>query len=140
MRLKTLTYVSRASLDLTERDLQDILEAARRRNALEGITGLLIFNGVRFLQVIEGAETAIDGLVTDLRRDWRHTSFEVQDERYVLARSFPDWSMHLVQVSTTFQEAKLAVTSALPAEVSPEIRQLVLANTQAIGAPVSLPD
>ena len=139
MQLKTLTYVSRASLDLTEGDLVAILEAARRRNALEGITGLLIFNGVRFLQIIEGAEGAIDGLVADLRRDRRHTSFEVQDERIVDARSFPDWSMQLVQVSTTFQEARLAVNGALPEDVSPEIRDLVLANTQAIGAPVSLP-
>ncbi len=139
MQLKTLTYVSRASLDLTERDLVDILEAARRRNSLEGITGLLIFNGVRFLQIIEGAEGAIDGLVADLRRDPRHTSFELQDERIVDARSFPDWSMQLVQVNTTFQEARLAVNGALPDAVSPEIRDLVLANTQAIGAPVTLP-
>ncbi len=63
MQLKTLTYVSRASLDLAERDLIDILETARLRNALEGITGVLIFNGVRFLQIIEGAEAAIDSLV-----------------------------------------------------------------------------
>lgn len=139
MQLKTLTYVSRASLDITERDLVAILESARRRNSLEGITGLLIFNGVRFLQIIEGAEAAIDTLVSDLRRDSRHTSFEIQDERIVEARSFPEWSMQLVQVSTTFQEARLAVSDALPDDVSPEIRDLVLANTQAIGAPVSLP-
>ncbi len=140
MQLKTLTYVSRASLDITERDLLAILEVAQRRNALEGITGLLIFNGVRFLQIVEGPEEAIDLLVAGLRRDPRHTAFEVQDERFVTARSFPDWSMQLVQVSTAFQEAQREVVGVLPDEIDPAIRALVLANTQSIGGPVSLPD
>lgn len=140
MQLKTLTYVSRASLDLAERDLIDILETARRRNALEGITGLLIFNGVRFLQIIEGAEAAIDSLVAGLRRDPRHTGFEVQDERFTEARSFPDWSMQLVQVSTSFLEARQQVTEQLPDAIEPGVKRLILANTEAIGAPVRLPD
>lgn len=140
MQLKSLTYISLASLDLTETDLSEILEIARRRNALEGITGLLIFNGVRFLQIIEGSEAAIDNLVAGLRRDPRHTSFEVQDERAVVERSFPEWTMQLVQVSTSFLEARQQVTDQLPEEIGADIRALVLANTEAIGPAVRLPD
>ena len=54
LKLKTLTYTSRARLDLSSGDLADIHEAARHLNALDGITGLLVFDGVRFLQIIEG--------------------------------------------------------------------------------------
>lgn len=140
MRLKTFTYTSLASLDLTAGDLAAILTTARHRNAIEGITGLLIFNGVRFLQIVEGPEAAIDSLVTELRRDHRHSGFEVQDERVVEERSFPEWSMELVQVSTTFLTAREEVNDRLPSALGPAIRQLVIRNTERIGAPVTLPD
>jgi len=140
MQLKTLTYTSRASLDLTEGDLAAILATAAGFNSLEGITGLLIFNGVRFLQIIEGSESAVDGLVARLREDRRHTAFEVQDERVVNGRSFPQWSMELVKVHSELLTACGQVEDKLPPSIAPEIRDLVLRNTAAIGGSVRLPD
>src|SRR5687767_14001416 len=99
LQLKTLTYTSRARLDLTDEDLGAIHQTARHLNALDGISGLLLFDGSRFLQIIEGAEDAIDNLVERLRMDRRHSAFEVRDERFVERRSSPDWSMELLQVS-----------------------------------------
>ncbi|HTK58766.1 MAG TPA: BLUF domain-containing protein [Lacunisphaera sp.] len=93
MDLKSLTYTSRAKLDLSADDLHDIHRTARELNSIDGITGLLVFNGTHFLQIIEGAEAAIDDLVARLRRDPRHSGLEVRDERKVEAHSFPDWSM-----------------------------------------------
>src|ERR1044072_1231819 len=81
MILKSLTYTSLARLDLEASDLEAIHRTAREANALEGITGLLIFNGTHFLQIIEGAPHAIDELVERLRRDRRHSGVEVRDER-----------------------------------------------------------
>lgn len=140
MRLKTLTYTSRAALDLTEGDLHDILATARRLNSLEGITGLLVFNGVRFLQIVEGSEAAIDGLVARLRVDPRHTAFEIQDERFTDERFFADWSMELVKVDSEVQKAREEVSEALPNGLNPDIRQLVIRNTEAIGGSVRLPN
>lgn len=140
MHLKTLAYVSRASLDLTERDLLDILRSARNRNALEGITGLLVFNGVRFLQIVEGSEEAIDALVSRLRADPRHNGFEVRDERKVLFRSFADWSMQLVKVDSDVLTSRDQVNDILPDALDDDIRTLVMQNTMSIGGPVRLPD
>lgn len=140
MRLKTLTYTSRASLDLTDGDLADILSTARHFNALEGITGLLVFNGVRFLQIIEGSEAAIDGLVARLRIDPRHTAFEVRDERFVAERFFPEWDMELVKVDSEVRKARQEVSGALPGGLDPAIRQLLIQNTEVIGGSVRLPD
>ena len=50
MDLKSLTYTSLAKLDLDAGDVEAIHRTAREVNALEGITGLLIFNGTHFLQ------------------------------------------------------------------------------------------
>jgi hypothetical protein len=126
LRLKTLTYTSRARLDLGEDDLAAIHQTARHLNALDGITGLLLFDGSRFLQIVEGAEEAIDTLVERLRMDPRHSAFEVRDERYVERRSFPDWSMELLRVNAGYRSAKEEVATILPAAVAAPVRELVL--------------
>lgn len=125
MRLKTLTYTSRASLDLGDEDLAAIHQTARHLNALDGITGLLLFDGSRFLQIIEGAEDAIDNLVERLRMDRRHSAFELRDERYLERRSFPDWSMELVRVRAGYGDAKDALAPILPNSVAGPVRELV---------------
>ena len=133
MQLKTLTYTSRARLDLTSQDLIDIHESARHFNALDGISGLLIFNGVHFLQIIEGAEGAIDSLLARLRLDDRHSAIEVRDERPIEERSFPGWSMELCQVSTDRFEASGAVEAVLPDGIAPTVRDRILTMTAGIG-------
>lgn len=138
MDLKSLTYTSLAKLDLDAADLEAIHRTAREANALEGVTGLLIFNGTRFLQIIEGAPNAIDDLVERLRRDQRHSAIEVRDEREVGERSFPDWAMELVRVSASYFDAKETVSDRLPQGVAEPIRDRVTRMTEAISGTVSL--
>lgn len=138
MRLKTLTYTSRASLDLSSADLADIHQAARHLNALDGITGLLVFDGTRFLQIIEGSEEAIDSLVQRLRRDPRHSALEIRDERLVERRSFPDWSMELLRVSAGYLHARPELGSVLPDQVSTPVRELILRMSDAMAGAVEM--
>jgi hypothetical protein len=137
MSLKSLTYTSLARLDLQAGDLEAIHRTAREVNALEGITGLLIFNGTHFLQIIEGAPNAIDDLVERLRRDPRHHGFEVRDERPVEQRSFPDWSMELVRVSASYFEVKDTVSDRLPEGTASDVRDRVIRMTEAISGAVA---
>ena len=138
MELKTVTYTSLARLDLTSADLAAIRETARRLNALDGITGVLIFNGTRFLQIIEGAASAIDDLVDRLRADPRHSAFEIRDERTASERAFPDWSMELITVSTGWFEAREEIDEALPENVSAPIRELVHNMARRIAEPIEM--
>jgi hypothetical protein len=137
MSLKSLTYTSLARLDLDAGDLEAIHRTAREVNALEGITGLLIFNGTHFLQIIEGSPEAIDDLVERLRRDPRHNGFEIRDERTIDERSFPDWSMELVRVSASYFEAKDTVSDRLPDATAPDVRDRVVRMTEAISGTVA---
>ena len=125
MRLKILTYTSRARLDMSDSELGDVHRSALNLNALDGVTGILMFDGVRFLQLIEGAEDAVDNLVERLRRDPRHSDFEVRDERFVESRSFPDWSMNLVRVSSGFTGAQIVLAPILPDDTTPAVRELL---------------
>ena len=140
MQLKALTYTSLARLDLTGNDLVDIHETARHRNALNGVTGLLIFNGTHFLQVIEGVEDAIDELIDRLRIDPRHHHLEIKDVRLVDERSFSDWSMELVHVESRYFEARSAVEKILPTAVPEDVRSMILSRVEGISGTVSLPD
>jgi FAD-dependent sensor of blue light len=132
--LKTITYTSRASLDLRDDDLSAIHQEARHFNALDGVTGLLVFDGRRFLQIVEGSEEAIDNLVDRLRRDRRHNAFEIRDERKVASRSFPDWSMELVRVNDGYRDARTEVGSILPAQVTAGVRELALRMTDSLAS------
>lgn len=134
MQLKSLAYTSMARLDFSETDLADIHQVARHLNALDGITGLLVFDGVRFLQIIEGASEAIDNLVERLRRDNRHTAFEIRDERFIAARSFPDWSLELVRVSNGYRESLTELEPILPEQMPRPVRHLALAMAAELSA------
>ena len=138
MHLKSLTYTSIAKLDLTDGDLAAILTIARDLNAIDGITGLLIFNGTHFLQLIEGAHLAIDELVEKLRRDPRHSGFEIRDERRVDERSFAGWSMELIRVESRYFEARQTIAERLPQSVPEPIRERILAMTERISGTVAM--
>jgi len=137
MSIKSLTYTSLARLDLTAEDLEAIHRTAREVNALEGVTGLLIFNGTHFLQIVEGVPQAVDDLVERLRRDPRHHHVEIRDAREISERSFPDWSMELVRVSASYFEARDTVSNRLPDDLDGQVRDRVFQMTEAISGTVA---
>ena len=132
MDLTSLTYTSLARLDLQTSDLEEIHRSARELNALDGVTGLLVFNGTHFLQIVEGSHDAIDDLLTRLRRDPRHSGLEVRDERKITRRSFPDWSMELVRVKAGYFDARETIAERLPATVPEEIQLRLFRMTELI--------
>ena len=132
MNLTSLTYTSLARLDLEASDLESIHRSALELNALDGITGLLVFNGTHFLQIVEGAQNAIDDLVERLRRDPRHSGIEIRDQRGIDERSFPDWSMELVRVSASYFNARDTIAERLPDTVPEGIRCRLFRMTELI--------
>ena len=138
MSLKTLTYTSLASLDLTAADVDEILRTARTCNALDGITGLLVFNGTHFMQVVEGSPEAIDDLVDRLRRDRRHSGVEIRDERTIDQRFFPDWTMELVRVKSRYSDAQSDLRSSLPGDLPTGVSDRLVSMAASISREVQL--
>ena len=91
--MRQLIYVSRATQPMERQDLWEILRASRRNNGTSGVTGILLYDAMRFLQVIEGDADRIDLLLDTLGRDTRHADLEVLLDRSLAAREFGDWSM-----------------------------------------------
>ena len=77
MERRQLLYLSRLAADTSPACVAEIVRAARRRNATEGISSLLVFDGWRFCQYIEGAGAAVGELADRLCLDARHTDVKV---------------------------------------------------------------
>ena len=75
--LKSFLYVSQLATEFSADCVSDIVKTAREFNPVHDITGVLVFDGERFAQYIEGAPAAIDALADNLKRDKRHTDFSV---------------------------------------------------------------
>lgn len=70
--LSTLIYRSRAIDSMSSEDLLGLLASARQRNAAMQVTGVLLFDGVHFVQLLEGADESVTQLFGVIRRDSRH--------------------------------------------------------------------
>ncbi|WP_295881696.1 BLUF domain-containing protein [uncultured Thiohalocapsa sp.] len=88
-----LCYLSNATRDMQREDLVDLLSVSRRKNEALGITGLLLYSGDRFIQLLEGEEAAVRELYALISKDERHRDVTLVYEEHVQARTCPDWTM-----------------------------------------------
>ncbi len=93
-----IVYVSQANEDFLPGELFKILEAARRNNTRKGITGLLLSDGMSFLQILEGSEGAVDTTFNRIRTDKRHRNVTVVRRGPIESRAFSEWAMGSVQL------------------------------------------
>ena len=92
MDLIHLLYVSLLR-DGDESVLPAILESARRHNARQGITGMLLYRNGHFLQVLEGPSAAVQETYGRILQDERHRYVCKLDELRVERRAFGQWTM-----------------------------------------------
>ncbi len=115
-----LIYISSArSVDPSA--VQDILLISRINNRRDDISGLLYFDGVRFLQALEGPDAKVEATFARIQNDPRHRATVVLSRNTVVERQFGPWAM---AHRTTADDADRAVErmTALLARVSPNLR------------------
>lgn len=88
-----LVYASAAQQDMSESDLENLLAQSRVNNEKTGITGMMLYDGGKFIQAIEGNEDAIDALYEKIKKDKRNTDQIVIERTQVSERIFESWSM-----------------------------------------------
>lgn len=93
MYLYELAYISTAALNITEADVSDIIEQSKLSNSLRDISGVLVFNGINFAQILEGRHSVIEDLFESICNDTRHTGVIRIAASEIEARSFAGWSM-----------------------------------------------
>jgi hypothetical protein len=93
MPLIHLIYVSTAREPADARMLEEILAVSARNNAPQGITGMLLYAGGTFMQVLEGEADVVDATHHRIERDPRHMGLIVLERAPITERSFTRWSM-----------------------------------------------
>lgn len=101
MTLKRIKYISRYALPLSREEIAHLAQAASRKNARLGVTGVLMTSGGIFFQILEGPPETVDGLYAAITRDRRHTDvLLLSEEEGAKRRLFPDWGMAAMDLDT----------------------------------------
>ena len=94
-----LIYASAQTRQLNSDELQDILTTARKRNPALKVTGMLLYQGGSFLQVLEGPRKNVETLFNKIEPDKRHKKVVKVTTFYTAERLFSDWSMGFADVT-----------------------------------------
>ena len=108
-----LAYISTFGLSVDEKDIADILKHSRANNRRDGITGILIADGMRFLQVLEGDRSKVETAFARISGDTRHFGIYKLTGRDVPGREFGDWDMAYRHVQTAADENDLVARAEL---------------------------
>ncbi len=79
--------------------LDDIVRTSKVNNHENGITGLLFYHNQRFIQVLEGEQDALEGLMSILEKDNRHRNIQRIIDQQIKKRGFVDWNMDSLNLS-----------------------------------------
>lgn len=98
MPLRAIAYVSKVLQDLSAERLHVLVEDAARFNKLAGVTGVLLHDGDRFLQYIEGPPDGIDSVYERILQAGSHIDIVELARGRLGQRQFPYWSMRALPV------------------------------------------
>lgn len=93
--LTTLIYKSQLNPSCKSISLLALVEKAKQSNTLLDVTGILLFNGSDFLQILEGSEEVIETLFARISKDKRHDSVVELMRDYGPRRRFENVGMLL---------------------------------------------
>lgn len=95
--LHTIVYVSHATREMLEPELELLLAASRRNNARDGITGVLLHREGNFMQCLEGVEAAVRRTLARIQEDRRHAGMILLLDEPIAERSFSTHSLGHLQ-------------------------------------------
>lgn len=70
--LTTIIYRSHAHNSISSTSFMEMVELANAHNSKRGVTGILLFNGVHFLQLLEGPQAQVNEIYSKICSDTRH--------------------------------------------------------------------
>jgi len=90
--LISIAYVSRARSTQGD-EVSEILEQSRANNLRLGLTGALLHQPGKYVQILEGPETEVRAVFRKINFDPRHHSIHLVSSEPIEKRQFAEWSM-----------------------------------------------
>lgn len=91
--LRSIVYVSAATVPFELAGLLALLEQSRASNAREGLTGLLLYRDGNFMQALEGDPAAVGARFARIAADPRHHRLITLLDEAIPVRQFGEWAM-----------------------------------------------
>ncbi len=104
MSLAAIAYVSDVAGSLPAESLDVLVDDAVRFNSVAGVTGVLLFDGARFLQYFEGPLDGVAAVHERVRQARSHRNIIELGHVQVPQRYFPFWSMRWLGVEPALIE------------------------------------
>ena len=98
-----IIYLSSATTKFTNEEILTLLNASRKNNEANKITGLLLYSDGNFLQIIEGKQKKIKALYAKINMDFRHRNIIKVFEGKVSHRIYPKWHMGFNSIDKEFE-------------------------------------
>lgn len=98
--LHRVAYISRGRVALSDLELDQLATRAAAANAEYGVTGLLLYDGRRFIQALEGDQQGVETIMARIVGDARHDSIEYMAQGPADRREFGSWSMSCKRVGS----------------------------------------
>lgn len=83
-----LIYHSYADADITNEQINSIIEVAKANNAAHDITGCLLYHNKQFVQLLEGDRGEVEQLFDKIAKDERHFSVKIIQSQSIPERMF----------------------------------------------------
>ena len=115
-------YISAARRLVTASELGDILAVSRKRNRVDGVTGVILYQEGSFAQVLEGPEDAVRACFARIEKDRRHSGCALILEEKADARLFEDWDMEIVSMVRMAAMEKHGVMTLKAFQQTPQFR------------------
>ena len=135
MNLSRLIYVSTKNA-LPEGEIFRIQDVAQRNNNRLDLTGVLLFNRSYFLQCLEGEREQVTHTFTVISADERHRQVNLLHVEDVAERSYPNWSMGLLDSNSdslrSVLEEILPGGLLMPSNLTSETAMRIMQRTRAL--------
>lgn len=96
--LIALAYVSSATHNLSETELERLLDSARRHNEQAQVTGALLYHDGSFFQYLEGPDAEVDAAYARITASRQHRGLIRLMRRPIERRHFDGWLMGFARV------------------------------------------
>lgn len=123
--LSQYLYISTAP-SLSRDEVDAILSTSARNNPERGVTGLLLYNGRNFLQLLEGETVELDALMDRISKDPRHSGVSVLHNSAIDARTCPEWAMKRVIIAESVANRRQLLEQDLPEALDGDVRKMIL--------------
>jgi hypothetical protein len=130
--LRRLAYVSYPAADLPPTEVSRIIQVSRANNLAAGITGVLVYTGIDFAQLIEGRPEAVEALWRKLQADPRHHDLVAFIDESTDRGWFDTWRMgYLYDDSLSHQIAEWRALKARLAHIERDTVRTLMASADA---------